>query len=214
MTNALFTGALVHVRTLAVFLCACVCHGEELPVLWNPPHGFPPTLRDIASRLPESTDARDACLITYTHEGSHFLCTGKPGYHCVYVGEGRRWEIPTPPLTTEEVFAAIPQNLRGTTLYETYLKQGRSEYWSAQPLMFLDEWRAYTVGSLARQEMAMLRRGETVRHLESFTLYVKVMYDLAKELEGYDRTQLREFCRWNLGQCRAVREYTCGVAFE
>lgn len=201
-------------RSLLLCLCAAVCAGEELPVLWAPPHGFPPTLRDIASRLPESTDARDACLITYTHEGSHFLCRGKPGYHCIYVGQGRRWEIPTPPLLTEEVFAAIPKDMHGTTLYDTYLKQGRSEYWSAQPLMFLDEWRAYTVGSLARQELGLSSRAETVRHLESFTVYVEVMYRLASELEGYDRTQLREFCRWNLGQCRAVREFACDVVFE
>jgi len=202
------------VRALLLVLCAAVCSGEELPVLSNPPTAFPPTLRDIACRLPESTDARDACLITYTHEGSHFLCRGKPGYHCIYVGQGRRWEIPTPPLLTEEVFAAIPKDMHGTTLYDTYLKQGRSEYWSAQPLMFLDEWRAYTVGSLARQELGLSSRAETVRHLESFTAYVEVMYGLSKELDGYDMTELREFCRWNLGQCREIREFACDVVFE
>ena len=195
-------------------LCAAVCNGEELPVLWNPPAGFPPALRDIASRLPRDTDAREPCLITYTHEGSHFLCRGKRGYHCVYVGNGKRREIPTPPLTTEEVFAAIPRAMRGTTLYRTYLSQGRSEYWARQPLMILDEWRAYTVGSHTRQELGMKTRVETVRHMETFTVYAKVLYDLAKEIEGYDISELRAFCRWNLGECRKIRDFRSDVAFD
>jgi hypothetical protein len=199
---------------LALVLCAAVCSGEELPVLWNPPSGFPPTLRDIASRLPRDTDAKEACLITYTHEGSHFLCRGKKGYHCVYVGEGKRWEIPTPPLVTEEVFAAFPGEMRGTTLYRIYLRQGQTEYWSAQPLMILDEWRAYTVGSQTRQELDMTTRAESVRHLESFTVYAKVLYDLAKEIEGYDISELRDFCRWNLEECRKIRDFRSEVVFD
>jgi hypothetical protein len=199
---------------LVLAICASAAVGEELPVLWAPPQGFPPTLRDIASRLPEDTDAREPCLITYTHEGSHFLCVGKPGYHCIYIGGGRRWEIPTPPLATEEVFAAIPQDMRGTFLYRTYLRQGQSEYWASQPLMIIDEWRAYTAGSKTRQETGIDSRAETVRHMESFTTYAKVLYDLAKEIEGYDMTELREFCRWNLGECRAIRGFRSEVEFD
>lgn len=195
-------------------LCASCCLGEELPVLWHPPGGFPPTLRDIASRLPEDTDAREPCLITYTHEGSHFLCRGKPGAHCIYIGGGRRWEIPTPPLTTEEVFAAIPDQHRSTTLFRTYLRQGQSEYWANQPLMILDEWRAYTAGSKARQEMRVATRAETVRHMESFATYAKVLYDLAKEIEGYDSTELREFCRWNLAECQRIEGFDTEVTFD
>lgn len=205
---------LVPVRTLMLALCASVVVGGELPVLWTPPQGFPPTLRDIASRLPRDTDAREPCLITYAHEGSHFLCVGKPGYHCIYVGEGKRWEIPTPALVTEEVFAAIPQDMRGTFLYQTYLRQGRSEYWASQPLMILDEWRAYTAGSKTRQEAGIDSRAETVTHTETFTTYAKVLCDLAKEIEGYDMTELREFCRWNLAQCREIRGFKSEVEFD
>ena len=205
---------LVHVRTLMLAICASVAAGEELPVLWSPPQGFPPTLRDIASRLPPDTDAREPCLITYTHEGSHFLCRGKPGYHCIYIGDGKRWEIPTPPLVTEEVFARFPAELRGSTLYRTYLRQGQTEYWAPQPLMILDEWRAYTAGSKTRQETAIDSRAETVRHMETFTTYAKVLYDLAKEVEGYDMTELREFCRWNLAQCREIQGFKSEVEFD
>lgn len=196
----------------ALLLCASVCYGE-IPELWSPPSSFPPTLRDVASRLPANTAAREPDLITYAHEGQHFLCKGRQGYHGIYIGGGKRWEIPTPPLTTEEVFAAIPGDMRGTTLYRTYLSQGRSEYWARQPLMLLDEWRAYTVGSHVRQELGWAKREETVRHMETFTIYVKVLYDMAGDIEGYDRTTLEEFCRWNLGECRKVRGFQSDVQF-
>jgi hypothetical protein len=195
----------------ALLLCGSVCYGE-IPELWAPT-SFPPTLRDIASRLPQDTDAKEPCLITYAHEGQHFLCKGRQGHHGIYIGGGKRWEVPTPPLTTEEVFAAIPGDMRGTTLYRTYLSQGRSEYWARQPLMLLDEWRAYTVGSHVRQELGWDKREETVRHMETFTIYVKVLYDLAGEIEGYDMAELRAFCRWNLGECKKVRGFKSGVEF-
>lgn len=199
-------------RWAALLLCVSVCRGEA-PELWSPPASFPPTLRDIASRLQADTAAKEPDLITYAHEGQHFLCKGRPGRHCIYIGNGRRWEIPTPPLATEEVFAAIPKDMRGTSLYRTYLSQGRSEYWARQPLMVLDEWRAYTVGSHTRQELGIAQREETVRHMETFAIYAKVLYDLAGEIDGYDRSELQAFCRWNLDECRKVRGFRSGVEF-
>lgn len=204
---------MVYVRTLMLFICASVCCGEEIPVLWSPPAGFPPTLRDIASRLPENTDARDACLITYTHEGNHFLCLGKPGFHCIYIGSGRRWEIPTPPLVTEEVFAKIPEEYR-TSIYPIYLRQGRDEYWAAQPLMILDEWRAYTAGSLARQELGLKTRAETVAHMNTMAWFSKTLHTMAQEIPEYDMTELTSFCRWNLGECYRIHGFTTDVTFD
>lgn len=190
----------------------CLPLVDAAPVVWDPE--FPPTLRDIASRLPRDTDARDADLITYTHEGSHFLCLGRPGWHGIYVGHGRRWEIPTPPLSTEECFAAFPDHLQGTTLYRTYLSQGKSDYWARQPLMILDEWRAYTAGALARQELGIRSREETVRHAETFVQYAAVLYRLSRELDGYNSREMREFCRWNLEQCYLIDGFHTEVTFD
>ena len=190
---------------------------SDAPETWAP-SGFPPTLMDIASRLPPDTDAREPDLITYAHEGNHFLCRGRPGYHAIYIGAGRRWEIPTPPLVTEEVFAAIPQHRRNSaaskTLYSTYLKQGQGEYWSRQPLMILDEWRAYTVGSLTRQELGIKARKETVAHTQTFSCYADVLYKLSKELDGYDSREMQEFCRWNLEQCYLIDGFHTEVTFD
>jgi hypothetical protein len=175
----------------------------EVPVVWTPPGSWPPTLRDIASRLPPDTPAREPDPITYAHEGNHFLCQGSPGYHGVYTGSGARWDIPTPPLVTEQVFARIPIARRGR-IYVTYLTQGQSEYWSTQPLMILDEWRAYTVGARVRAEMQTKARYETVQHAATMAHYAEVLYRMAKEIDGYDVSELREFCLWNMEECRNI----------
>lgn len=188
----------------------------EVPAIWTPPGNWPPTLRDIASRLPQNTAAREPDPITYAHEGSHFLCKGGQGFHGVYVGSGARWEIPTPPLVTEEVFARIPENRRGA-IYQTYLRQGRDDYWHRQPLMILDEWRAYTVGMRVRAEMKTHARYETVTHAATMAHYAEVLYRLAKEIEGYDVDELQAFCRWNMEECRSIAadwDVICHARFD
>jgi hypothetical protein len=183
---------------------------------WEPPADWPPTLRDIASRLPRDTPAREPDLITYAHEGSHFLSKGRPGYHGIYIGNGRRWEIPTPPLLTEQVFANVPEHRRGT-IYRTYARQGQDEYWRKQPLMVCDEWRAYTVGSRTRREMRAISRRETDIHCATMAFYSKSLYDLASRIPDYDMSELRGFCQWNNEQCRdAIPEWDalCGVKFD
>ena len=192
----------LHIAILG--LSEALANGAEVEYVarvWAPPAEFPPALRDVASRLPENTDARDADLVTYTHEANHFLCRGKPGYHGVYVGNGIRIFIPTPPLITEQVFAAVPITKRGT-IYNTYLAQGRTEYWSTQPLMILDEWQAYIAGSLARSQLNLRQRKETTIHCATFAAYAEVLYRLAKECDGYRSDELRDFCRWQLDRCR------------
>lgn len=171
--------------------------------IWEPPASFPAILRDIASRLPRDTDARDADLITYTHEGTHFLSKWREGYHGVYILGGNRHFIPTPPLTTEHVLGSVPAHKRGS-IYETYLRQGRTEYWTTQPLMILDEWNAYTHGCMARREMSLASRGETDVHCYTFAGYAEVLFRLAKDCPSYDSTELQRYCRWNLERCKAT----------
>lgn len=170
---------------------------------WEPPASYPATLRDIASRLPVATDARDADLITYAHEGNHFLCRGKPGYHGVYVGHGLRVFIATPPLITANVLLSVPEKKRGT-IFQTYLAQGRTDYWAAQPLMILDEWVAYIAGSKARSELSVAERRETTVHCATFATYAETLYRLARECEGYPAGELQTFCKWQLARCREI----------
>jgi len=184
---------------LALLPAAALADGP----IWSPPAAWPPILRDVASRLPQHTDAKDADLITYTHEATHFLSRWKAGAHGVYVGGGERWFVPTPPLRTESVLAAVPDELRGS-IYRTYLEQGRTEYWREQPLMLIDEWNAYTHGTIARRELGVETRRETALHCWRFAQYVRVLVRLARECEGYDASELRRFCTWNLARCKEV----------
>ena len=192
---------------ITYLLCLCgeaTCGAAEVEYvgrLWNPPQAFPSQLRDIAGRLPMATPAKDADLITYAHEGSHFLSRGKDGYHGVYVGSGMRVFLPTPPVLTAEVFAAVPEDERGT-IYETYRKQGESEYWVAQPLMVVDEWVAYTHGSMTRRELGIQERQESDRFCAVMATYVWHMHRLAKRVPQYNSKDLTDFCRWNEERCR------------
>lgn len=174
---------------------------EYVGRLWHPPQAFPPTLQDIAGRLPMATPAKDADLVTYSHEGSHFLSRGKEGFHGLYIGNGIRVFLPTPPILTAEVFAAVPEEERGD-IYETYRRQGESEYWIAQPLMVVDEWVAYTHGSLARRELALPTRQESDRYCATMGTYVWHLHRLAKARPDYPIKDLTEFCRWNDERCR------------
>lgn len=184
----------------AAILLAPLAALADGPV-WSPPAHWPPLLRDVASRLRRDTDARDADLITYTHEATHFLSRWQPGGHGVYIGDGRRHYVLTPPLRTADVLASVPADRRGT-IYHTYYRQGLTEYWVDQPLMIIDEWNAYTHGCIARREMLLASRGETDVHCRTFAGYAEVLCQLASRCEGYDMTELRRYCRWNLERCR------------
>lgn len=176
---------------------------EYVPRVSSPPAAFPPTLRDIASRLPLDTAAREPDLITYSHEGAHFLCKGRDGYHGIYVGDGIRIYIPMPPLQTALVFQAVPAAKRGT-IYETYLRQGMTDYWATRPLMILDEWNAYLHGCRARREISVEIRRETNVHCATFATYAAVLYQMARECDGYPIKELKDFCNYQLGRCREV----------
>ena len=176
---------------------------EYVPRIWEPPASFPAILRDVAGRLPPDSDARETDLITWTHEGTHFLSKGKPGYHGVYVGNGLRWYVPTPPITTAAVFAAIPADERGS-IYDTYLRQGQSEYWQSQPLMILDEWNAYLSGSTARNQLTVANRKETTVHCATLAAWAATLYRMAKDVPEYPITELKTFCDWQLDRCRGA----------
>jgi hypothetical protein len=180
---------------------AAAAEVEYVHAVSSPPSSYPPTLLDVACRLPLDTPMRDPDLVTYAHEGNHGLCRGKEGFHGVYVGQGLRIFIPTPPILTEDVFNAIPESERGT-IWKTYRDQGRTEYWSTQPLMLLDEWAAYLTGSMTRRELKLETRRETEVYCAEMARYAHQMYVMAKAEKTYPIRDLREFCQWQEARCR------------
>lgn len=176
---------------------------EYVPQVSPTVASYPPTLQDIASRLPLTTDARDVDLVTYSHEGSHFLCKGREGHHGIYVGDGLRVYVPNPPLVTGTVLDAIGSDLRGD-IWKTYREQGRSEYWHTRPLMLLDEWVAYYAGSKARRELGLQTRQESDRHCAEMARYAAHLCRMAKACEGYPHKELLDFCVWQEERCRRL----------
>lgn len=187
---------------LAILLWGALGLAEDRPVIWQPPAEWCCTLRDVASRLPKNTDAYDPDYITYGHEGSHFLAQGRGAFHGIYVGNGNLRYIPIPPLRLDDVFTSVPPAARGP-IWNTYRKQGQSEYWRHNALMLCDEWVAYLRGSQIRQEMGITKRGETDRYCAEMAGYTERMYNLARQIEGYDHRSLQSFCKDILSECKA-----------
>ena len=174
---------------------------EFVPRLWEPPASFPETLRDVASRLPPGTEAKDADLVTYAHEGTHFLCRGNGQFHGLYLGNGLRVFVKHPPIRTVDVFDSVPESQRDAT-WRTYRNQAATEYWRDRPLMILDEWNAYRMGCLARRELGLESRAETIRHCGTFAELAVRLHNMASHCEGYPMTDLTDYCRLHLDLCR------------
>lgn len=162
---------------------------------------FPPTLQDIASKLPEGTQAKDSDLITYAHEGTHFLARGTSDRHGLYLNRGLRIYLPIPNIPTAELFRAIPLEDRGT-IYETYRRQGMHSYWKSRPTMVIDEWVAYTNGSIVRTELGIKQRKETDVHSATMGKYTWHLIRLSKQVDGFPYKELVSFARWNEDRCR------------
>lgn len=203
-----------YVRAFAAFLLLSVTCLAEAPILWDPPAGFPPTLRDIAARLPANTPAKEPDLITYGHEGSHFLSRFRPGMHGLYDMGGRYQWVPIPPVKTAALFLAIPPDHRGS-IYETYRRQGEAEGWRDRPTMVLDEWVAYLRGSQIRRELGIKSRSETDRHGMTMARWAQTLYKMSRNCEGYDPEPLRDWCRWTLHECkRVIPEWDDNIRFD
>lgn len=172
---------------------------EKVDILWAPSSQLPPTLLDIASRLPSDTDAKDTDLVTYAHEGSHFLCICKSDRHGLYVLGGLRVYLDIPNLSMLELFSSIPHEDRGE-IYTTYQKQGSHPFWSNRTTMVLDEWLAYTHGSMTRRELAMDQRSETDRYCATMATYCWYLLQILNR-KGYDTDDIQEFCTWNNHRC-------------
>ena len=201
-------------RAFAVLLLLSAVCRAEVPMLWSPPQGYGPTLRDIAGRLPRDTDAREPDLITYGHEGSHFLSRFRGREHGLYAMGGRvRW-VPIPPLRTAAVFDAVPEPERGT-IYATYRRQGEAGPWADRPTMILDEWTAYLRGAQIRQELGIAGRQETNRHCMTMARYARTLCRMTLSVKNYERTKLVDFCRATVAECRtAIPEWDATIEFE
>ena len=174
---------------------------KEVEVQTRPNSGFPEILQDIASRLPSNTDAKDSDLVTFSHEGTHFLSRSSiADKHAIYIGKGYKIYLPIPPLKTADLFRKIPINERGK-IYETYRRQGSHYYWKTRPTMVIEEWVSYTHGSIARQQLQLATRSETDRFCAIMANYSWHLIQLAEKIDYEDLQPLKDFCAWNNDRC-------------
>jgi hypothetical protein len=159
---------------------------------------LPPALTDILSRLPaadaEHARAGDGCLITWAHEGTHFVnsrhSNGKQrGF---YLLDGVAWQVPIPRRTKlAHVADAIPAKHRGKT-YKTYLIEAQRD-WQDVAIYPLDEAAAYTAGCITRRELGWDRRQETDRFCIELLVYSKYAVEQVcrREDDSYPKEELR-----------------------
>jgi hypothetical protein len=130
-------------------------------------------LTDIRNHLPESHVFASKDKVNYVHEGTHGVNAllrkkhGKPGFYCLnnkaFVFDK---ELPG---TLDEVSKRIPEPLRGS-VYTLYLIKQQGD-WNNHPSYLFDEFTAYLNGSLAREQLGISERSESLEHALELMVY-------------------------------------------
>lgn len=118
--------------------------------------GYKGIIGELEDRMPLDHAYRDKNLITWAHETTHGLNSrlrmANRGWECYYVGSiGKRngcyYRLKNPrTMRLSQVY--VPPLLEGKT-YKTYLG---NRSWDDNPLYLLDEWVAYTNGTICLLE--------------------------------------------------------------
>ena len=143
---------------------------EYGPLKNSPEYG--PVVTDVEQHLPARHVYRDDDKITWTHEGTHGIASqlrGKyqqPGF---YLLNNNAYLLKEPKTTLAAVATKIPRSLRGA-VYQLYCID-QQRYWNNEPSYLIDEWVAYLNGSLARRELGIEGRSETLRYLVEMAIY-------------------------------------------
>ena len=173
-------------------------------------------LSDIISHLPAGNIYEDADLATSGHECEHGINSairqkyqGMAGFYCL---ENRAVTIKNPPIRLTQVGKNIPQVLRGD-VYRLYLVSQASS-WDSEPLYILDEFSAYTHGTMVGIENN-LKRSESCQYMTEFVVYslglVKTMKDANVQ---YDEQELKNYLRWQIERVVNTIKQTDGTNMQ
>lgn len=167
---------------------------------------FGSVLSDIESHMkPGHHFAFPSMLMTWAHETTHGIngeirthyYSNKPvkaGFYCL---DDKCVLIEEPKTKMSRFASKIPSALRGPS-YDLYLRQ-QLRYHENSPLYVLDEWVAYTNGTMCGQELKVDNWYYELLQANNFIVYSLYM---AKQVEedcaDYDSTQLKMFIKWNI----------------
>ena len=170
-------------------------------------HRLPLSLRCIEARLDEHHDLRVEDMITWAHEGTHYIDArnSRSPVRAFYCLRGRIARFRNPKISITQIARATPAALRGK-IYATYLAdRDRLRAWDDDPLYVVHEWVAYTNGSQVRKELAWEKRGETLAHMAEMGIYVAVLISLTETQDpAYDLGPLVTFVRWNAARGKEI----------
>lgn len=171
----------------------------DVPRQQSPPSAsLPPTLRDIASRLPkDGRQYRYENLVTWAHEATHGVNAeiknsyreqhGYPPVNGFYCLEGRGVVLDELRTTLRQVAQSVPASLRGSKYH--YLIESQ-DAWNAQPLFIFDEWVAYYNGAVVARELG---RDDDVPFPVELGAYALCVVRTAYS----DDAAVRAFVRWH-----------------
>ncbi len=171
----------------------------------RPVSGLPPVLADIESHLWRGNPYREADHVGWVHEGTHGINGllrdryGRPGF---YVLDNRAILIQEPATTISAVARLVPPSLCGE-VYNLYLLRGQF-YRNSRPSYLFDEWTAYTNGAVARRELGVTGRAETLRYAQEFCVYGFCVLWAARSRDP----QTRAFVRWQVDRVLQIGPMT------
>lgn len=154
---------------------------------------------DARSHVTDNT-YDDPDPITTVHESTHganSLLRNRFGKPAFYVLNNKAVLIDEPTTTLADVANIVPPSLRGD-VYDLYLIRAQRD-WNNQPSYVFDEATAYCNGTVARQQLGIQERSETVRYSTEFCVYSTCVVWAS----GSKDNQTREFLRWSIE--RALR---------
>ena len=167
-------------------------------------------LQDIESRMPANHGYESSDPMTWAHETTHGISSRLrmqhgAGVNVFYVLDGKAFVVREPKGSLWQIGALVPQSLRGNS-FNLYFGEQR-KYWDGTPTYVLDEWNAYTHGSLCGQELDVNGWHYELLQAIQFSVYaIAVAKSISETDANYDHTALRAFVRFDTQRTMKIWE--------
>jgi len=166
-----------------------------------------PILIDIESHLWNGHPYADRDTSTHAHEGTHGingLLRNSTGKKAFYVLNGKAFVFE--PLLSKNLYRAkefVPASLRGGCYW--YMQPGH--WWYYDPSHIIDEFTAYTNGSIARNQMGRTDRRDTVAFTLEFIVYSSCVFicdTRHAQAEQWKDKEYKTFMKWSIERAMLV----------